>query len=101
MKELLFLSYAFGDAEKKQLYQDGHFLLPQILTPSAQQQLIASLSRNLEIPATAEHLPTPVNADNASFQKAIRLVAGYLAEHLSLNPINAIMAASDGNRPLS
>lgn len=40
---------------------------------------------------------SPVNADNASFQKAIRLVAGYLAEHLSLNPINAIMAASDGN----
>ncbi len=56
MKEPLFLSYSFGEAGKKQLAQDGHLLFPQLLTPAAREQLIASLGRNLEIPATEQHL---------------------------------------------
>jgi DNA-binding LacI/PurR family transcriptional regulator len=39
----------------------------------------------------------PALNDNERFQKAIRVVAGYLAEHLSRNPVHAIMAATDGN----
>jgi DNA-binding LacI/PurR family transcriptional regulator len=39
----------------------------------------------------------PALNDNERFQKAIRVVAGYLAEHLSKNPVHAIMAATDGN----
>ena len=42
----------------------------------------------------------PVNDDNEHFQKATRLVAGYLAEHLSTNGIDAIMATTDGNVPV-
>lgn len=37
-----------------------------------------------------------VNDDSQHFERAIRLVAGYLAEHLLLNSVNAIMAATDG-----
>jgi DNA-binding LacI/PurR family transcriptional regulator len=40
---------------------------------------------------------SPVLNDNERFQKAIRVVAGYLAEHLSKNPVHAIMAATDDN----
>ena len=64
MKEPLFSSYTFGEAEKKRLDNDGHVLLPQILTPPARRQLIASLARNLEIPATGEHLPMRYAAEH-------------------------------------
>ncbi len=37
-----------------------------------------------------------VNDDRQRFEQTIRLVAGYLAEYLSLRSVNAIMAATDG-----
>ena len=67
MKEPLFLPYSFAEAEKKQLDHDGHLLFPQILTPSARRQLIASLQRNLEIPATEEHLPMRYAAEHDAY----------------------------------
>ena len=43
---------------------------------------------------------SPIEHDDDSFRRATRLVAGYLAEHLSTNGIDAIMAATDGNVPV-
>ena len=71
MKEPLFLSYSFGEAEKKQLDNDGHLLFPQILTPSARRQLIASLGRSLEIPATEEHLPMRYAAEHDGYLASV------------------------------
>lgn len=71
MREPLLLSCSFGEAEKKQLDNDGHFLFPQILTPSARRQLIASLSRNLEIPATEEHLPMRYAAEHDAYLASV------------------------------
>jgi DNA-binding LacI/PurR family transcriptional regulator len=34
--------------------------------------------------------------DNVRLEKSTRLIAGYLAEHLSKDPVDAIMAATDG-----
>lgn len=51
----------------------------------------------LEVLQPSLHPSYPdVNDDRQRFEHAIRLVAGYLAEHLSVNPVNAIMAATDG-----
>src|SRR4028119_1195428 len=71
MKEPLFLPYSFAEVEKKQLDHDGHFLFPQILTPSARRQLIASLGRNLEIPATEEHLPMRYAAEHDAYLASV------------------------------
>jgi hypothetical protein len=71
MKEPLFLSYSFGEAEKKQLDNDGHLLLPQILTPPARGQLIASLGRNLDIPATEEHQPMRYAAEHDAYLASV------------------------------
>lgn len=71
MREPLLLSCSFGEAEKKQLDNDGHFLFPQILTPSARRQLIASLGRNLEIPATEEHLPMRYAAEHDAYLASV------------------------------
>jgi hypothetical protein len=71
MREPLFLPYSFAEAEKKQLDHDGHLLFPQILTPSARPRLIASLQRNLEIPATEEHLPMRYAAEHDAYLAAV------------------------------
>src|SRR4028118_2386278 len=71
MREPLFLSYLFGETEKKQLDNDGHLLFPHLLTPSARQRLIASLGRNLEIPATEEHLPMRYAAEHDAFLASV------------------------------
>jgi hypothetical protein len=41
--------------------------LPQILTPSACGQLVASLQRNLEAPATEEHMPVRYAAEHEPY----------------------------------
>jgi hypothetical protein len=71
MREPLFLSYSFGEAEKKQLDNDGHLLFPQLLTPAARQQLIASLGRNLELPATDDYLPMRYAAEHDAYLASV------------------------------
>src|SRR4028118_247812 len=71
MTEPLFLSYPFGEAEKKQLDTDGHLLFPQVLTPSARRQLIASLGRNLEMPATQEYMPMRYAAEHDAYLASV------------------------------
>jgi hypothetical protein len=67
MREPLFLSYSFGEAEKEQLANDGHLLFPQLLTPSTREQLIASLGQNLEMPASEDYLPVRYAAEHDEY----------------------------------
>jgi hypothetical protein len=71
MREPLFLSYSFGEAEKKRLDNDGHILFPQLLTPAARERLIASLGRNLEMPASKEYLPMRYAAEHDAYLASI------------------------------
>lgn len=57
----------------------------------------AMTEAGLEVLRPCLHPSHPdVNDDAQHFERAIRLVAGYLAEHLSSNPVDAILAATDG-----
>jgi hypothetical protein len=71
MREPLFSSYSFGEAEKKHLDSDGHLLFPRLLTPSARRQLIASLGRNLELPATDDYLPMRYAAEHDAYLASV------------------------------
>jgi hypothetical protein len=71
MNEPLFSSYSFGEAEKKQLDQNGHLLFPGLLTTSARQQLIESLRRNLEMPATEDYLPMRYAAEHDAYLASV------------------------------
>lgn len=57
MHEPIFENYQFGPDEKAQLDRDGHFCLPSIITPAAQQKLIASLAHVATFPATEKLRP--------------------------------------------
>jgi hypothetical protein len=71
MKEPLFLSYSFGEAEKQQLDNDGYLLFPQLLTPSVRRQLIASLGCNLKMPATEDYLPMRYAAEHDAYLASV------------------------------
>jgi hypothetical protein len=71
MQVPLFSSYSFGEAERKQLDNAGHLLFPQLLTLSSRQQLIASLERNLEMPATEEYLPMRYAAEHDTYLASV------------------------------
>ena len=45
----MFHPYRFGDSERAVLDQDGHFVLPGLLTDAAQEQLTASLAHIQEL----------------------------------------------------
>jgi hypothetical protein len=71
MTEPLFTHYSFGEAEQKQLHNDGHLLFPQLLMPSARQQLSAALERNLEMPATENYLPMRYAAEHDAYLASV------------------------------
>ena len=58
----IFHDYTFGEQEREKLDRDGHFVLPGVLTPDAQENLTRSLSYIHELSRTpAEgHEPKPI-----------------------------------------
>lgn len=59
----LFENYHFGSDEKAQLDRDGHFCLPGIIAPEAQEKLITSLARILEMPDSEAFHPNRYAAE--------------------------------------
>ena len=48
----IFHAYTFGEQEREKLDRDGHFVLPGVLTPDAQENLTRSLSHIHELSRT-------------------------------------------------
>ncbi|MEZ4870159.1 MAG: phytanoyl-CoA dioxygenase family protein [Caldilineaceae bacterium] len=74
--EALFAPYTFGAAEKAQLDQDGHFLLPGILTPSACEKLVQSLAHIEELVEAGVQDPLP-NRNAAEYDSYLESLIGH------------------------
>lgn len=69
----IFHDYTFGDAERKALDHDGHFVLPRLLTSDTQAQLTLSLSRIQSlIPGCKEgHEPNRFSAEYDAYLESV------------------------------
>ena len=69
----IFHPYTFGEKERKQMDREGHFVLPDVLTPDAQENLIRSLSRILERSRTSTegHEPNRFSAEYDSYLESL------------------------------
>ena len=72
-RDSLFHAYTFGEQEREKLDRDGHFVLPGVLTPDAQENLTHSLSRILELSRTPTegHEPNRFSAEYDSYLESI------------------------------
>ena len=72
-RDVLFHAYTFGEQEREKLDRDGHFVLPGVLTPDAQESLTRSLSRIHELSRTpAEgHEPNRFSAEYDSYLESL------------------------------
>ena len=72
-RDSLFHAYTFGKREREKLDRDGHFVLPGVLTPDAQENLTHSLSRILELSRTLTegHEPNRFSAEYDSYLESI------------------------------
>ena len=72
-RDSLFHAYTFSEQEREKLDQDGHFVLPGVLTPDAQENLTRSLSRILERSRTPTegHEPNRFSAEYDSYLESL------------------------------
>ena len=69
----IFHAYTFGEQERKMLDSDGHFVLPGVLTPEAQEKLTRSLSYIHELSCTPRegHEPNRFSAEYDSYLESL------------------------------
>lgn len=69
----IFHTYRFGEAERKKMDSDGHFVLPGLLTPDAQEKLTNALSHILERSRTSTegHEPNRFSAEYNTYLESL------------------------------
>ncbi len=69
----IFSPYRFGEAERKKMDSDGHFVLPGLLTPNAQEKLTNALSHILELSRTSTegHEPNRFSAEYNAYLESL------------------------------
>ena len=69
----IFHPYTFGEQERKTLDSDGHFVLPGLLTPDAQEKLTHALSHIHELSHTRKegHEPNRFSAEYDSYLESL------------------------------
>ncbi|RYX81990.1 hypothetical protein EON83_21425 [bacterium] len=71
MSEPIFQSYQFGASEKAQLDSDGHFVFPSLLTESAREKLIESLSKVNALDQNLDPIPQRYSAEYDEFLASV------------------------------